>query len=192
MKRAGRIIAALLPLVLIGLSLMGCASSNTASSKQEDKTVDPAGRKVLLEVSTEASKTVYPPGETLDLRLYETGEAEYDYYTPPNPSKVGEPFKAVRRQARLSTEEVERVRNILNEPTLSDSKAEYLPTKPILDSSVVKVVVYNNQGRERRIVLKENDSHLLLDRKGGVYPAPLIELLKLVQKINEDLRRKNM
>src|SRR5918911_3332038 len=187
MKHINRMIVPLLLVILFDLSLVSCSQSEVIS-KQENHATAPASQKSLLEVSTEASNTVYPPGETLDLRLYETGEVEYDYYPPPNPSRVGEPFRAVRKRTKLSTEEVEHIQDILNKPDLSNAKAEYPPIKPILDSYIVKIVAYNDQGRERRIVLRENDSHLLLDKKEGVYPKSLIELLKLVQKINEDLR----
>lgn len=168
------------------LLLVGCATGSNGAGGASDSN----GRSVLLEVSTEASQTVYPPGRTLDLRLYESGEAEFDFYTRRDPMQPGAPFKAELRRVRLDAEEIERLRQLLADPRLSAARAEYGPTKPILDSWVVTVVDFNRGGQQQRITLKENDSHLLLDRKGGVYPEPLIELLRLVGKINLELRNK--
>lgn len=91
-------------------------------------------------------------GETLDLRLYETGEAEFDYYPPPDPGSVGQAFQAVRKRSKLGEGDVEHFLTLLNEPDLASAKPDYLPTKPILDSHLVKLVTYSYQGRERIIV----------------------------------------
>jgi hypothetical protein len=190
MNFINRMFAALLSLALFGLALTCCNQSSPAAFQERDGIANPAARQALLEVSTAASSTVYPPGETLDLRLYENGEAEFDYYLPPNPNRVGEPFKPVRRHAKLSAEEVGRIKTLLAGPDLSSAKAEYLPTQGMIDSYTVKTITYNDAGRERRIVLRENDSHLLLDKKEGVYPESLIELLKLIQNINDSLRNR--
>jgi hypothetical protein len=139
---------------------------------------------VLLEVYTESKHMVYPPGKVLNIKLYSSGKAEYDFY-PPQDAK--EPFKLERREMLFDKEELETIKKLVGNPTLSTTKNEYSPTVPILDASITTTVIYRQNGKERKIVLNENHSNLILEKKEGIYPKVLLDLLLFVQNFNRNL-----
>lgn len=182
--------------ILSLLASIGCQSNKSAEQGSTDAGV--ASRKPvqqpsanvrstetqILEIRTEGKYVVYPHGEFLNMRLFDSGRMEYDYFPPQG---AEQPFSLERRETTLPKDEFERIKGYLVDPTLRAAKPEYEPTVPILDAAIETSILFISQGSAKKIVLKENHSNLILEKKGGIYPKALLELLLLVQEINRRL-----
>lgn len=173
--------------VFVGLLVASCsingANDNNAHSVQ--RKASPERRlAVILEVWTEAKYVVYPPGKILNLRVYDSGKAEFDYYPDQNEKK---PFFTERRQFLLERTEITEIIRSIEDTSVNTWKDIYEPTVPILDAAIETTINLKLNSLEKRIVLKENHSNLILDKKTGVYPESLLNLLKFIQKINRQL-----
>ena len=143
---------------------------------------------VLLEVLTTMTGEVYPKGEVLTLRLYDNGNVEFDDF----PKYVPEdriPFRKEKKISKISSEEIERIKEILNQNDLLEAKPKYKPTKPMLDSKKIESVTFNNNGKSKIIVIEENDVVLKLG-SNSPYPKSLVNLINLVDDLNKKLRNK--
>lgn len=173
--------SSVLPLILLFIfastSCQTNANANSAFKTSRDE--------VLLEVYTDLEGMVYPSGKVLDLKLYDSGRVEYDYYPPRQDNE--RPVSLQRRETSLEKESLESIKKLIIEPGLLEAKSEYPPTAPRFDASITVTVIFKTAGTERRIILRENDSDLYLGKKKGVYPSALVDLLLLVQNINDRL-----
>jgi hypothetical protein len=65
----------------------------------------------------------------------------------------------------------------------------YEPTVPILDARIEVTLLVIDGDTRKRIVLQENHSHLILEKKDGVYPPSLLKLLRFIQEKSRALRK---
>lgn len=154
-----------------------CQSPNTGNR------IPTLEKEKLLEVKIQAFGPIYPPGETLVLRVFNNSEVEFDYYPPYTPKSVGKPFQSTLKSSTISAERLVEFRKALVKLESENSKDVYDPTKPILDSKVEITVLYRSTTGWKRIVINENDSHMHSQRS-DVYPFGLIKLMELVDKTN--------
>ncbi len=176
----------LLSIVLLSWIINGCAFS--FQNKFGNQTL-PIGKEVILEVKTNASRSVYPSGETLDIKLYNNKEVEFDFYPPNTPDRVGIPFSYEREKARLDEEDFKKITDLLGKQDLVRANSSYQPNNyRSVDATVKKIIVFKIGSEEKTIVLEENDSHLHLEEKSNVYPTSLIQLLNVITGINKKLR----
>lgn len=149
-----------------------------------------AGPEILLEIETDASETVYPLGKTLDLRVYGNRQVEFDFYLPNTPDRVGLPFTSERRKTKLSQEDFDNLKTLLDKSDLVNANSYYAPSRRVaIDARVKKTVIFKMGNQQKTIVLEENDSHLNFRKKSDVYPSSLIRLLELIEDINRKLRK---
>ena len=156
-----------------------CSSQKTIPNSDTNQEMP---SEVILEVVTESKYMVYPPGSVINIRLFSSGRAEYDYY-PEQTS--GEPIKLERREVELDKNELDRVKTLISELGETVLKSEYSPTVPILDASIVTKVIFSKKKETEIVVLKENHSNLILEKKKGIYPQPLLNLLLFVQDFDQ-------
>ena len=143
-----------------------------------------ASEEVLLEVSTEMKGMVYPNGKVLNIKLYSSGRAEYDFYPPRN---ANSPTKLERKASFLEMKDLEEIKSLITNLSSAPAKSEYLPISPRLDAAITTTVIYRTKNEETKIVLTENDSDLLLEKKENFYPKPLLDLLYFVQRFHKKL-----
>lgn len=172
---ASMLVVSIAVIPLVGLT-SGCdnARSITASPSAERPLQDG----LILEMYTKSEYSVYPPGKVLNMKIYESGQAEYDHY--PSESQKGE-FELKRTAFALSVDELEMIRRLVDE-TLRSSRESYGPTVPIVDASIQTTLNLERGGRQKKIILNENHSNLILEKKKGVYPESLLNLLTFIQK----------
>lgn len=173
-------------LVCFAVSMGGCSVADTKSNVSIAPAVE---RNLLLEVKTETSATVYPSGRTLDLRLYDNREVEFDFYLPNTPDRIGKPFESERRRSHITDKEFEDFLLLLNQTRHMGGKDFYAATQRVLDATIRKTITLDGDKSSRVIILEENDSHLHLREKGAIYPPPLLNLLELVENTNRRLRK---
>ncbi|MBA2335314.1 MAG: hypothetical protein H0V90_10305 [Blastocatellia bacterium] len=160
---------------------VGCGKAQSVS----DAPI-PAGRQedgLILEMYTESKYSVYPPGKILNIKVYESGQAEYDHY--PARQTKGK-FDIKRTGFSLTDVELEKIRSLTTK-TLKTSGDSYGPTVPILDAAIETTLVLSMSGNQRKILLTENHSNLILEKKKGIYPESLLDLLLFIQKKNDEL-----
>ena len=126
-------------------------------------------------------------------------EAEFDFYPPNTPERVGMEFKAERRKAKLTAADFEKFIELINQPDLLDAKKTYSPRRisPMsVDSEVKKIVTLRRGTQEKEIILEEGECRLYLDgapsyvvAKSELYPVSLVKLLKFVDSVNIDMRK---
>lgn len=173
---------------IIFVSILGSSSCRRIEILSNQNITQELSEQTLLEVYTELEGMVYPTGKVLNIKLYSSGKAEYDYYSLERTKKT---FKLERKQTFLSREDLEILKAIINDLNLSVVKSEYFPTMPVLDARTTKTVIYKKAFDEIKIVLKENDSDLYLENKNKIYPAELLNLLLFVQKFHQRLLNAN-
>jgi hypothetical protein len=166
--------------VLVFGQTVGCGkvqrvSDEPSTNRQEDK--------LMLEMYTESKYSVYPPGIILNMKVYQTGKAEYDHY--PSQQTKGK-FAVERTRFSLTADEFENIK-ALTATTLRTARESYGPTVPILDAAIETTLVLNINGTRKQILLTENHSNLILEKKKGVYPESLLNLLLFIQKKNDEL-----
>lgn len=163
----------------LAISTSGCATASKLAPNNDD---------LLLEMITDASDSVYPPGKSLDLRVYESGKTEFDNYSPDELHKV-EPATPQLKQTTINSEQLSAIRAVLNKLNSGNPKSTYPPTERIFDARIVTTITYKSNEGMKTIILQENDSHLHLEKKKHIYPQPLIELLNLSYKIGASVRK---
>lgn len=174
---------------LILLFLLNGNCSIFQVNKYTDNTL-PVKKGVILEVITEAGETSYPPGQVLDLKLYDNKEVEFDFYKPDTPDRIGIQFSSERKQSTISQEDFNEIKSLLNNSDLLNAKNYYAPSINIsVDSRIKKIITFKAVNQEKNIVLEERDSHLHLKEKLGKYPESLVMLLEKVENINRELRK---
>lgn len=165
---------------VLGLSL-------TISCKNASRTEDLKPGIVLLEVTTEGSSTVYPPGKTLDIRVYETGLVEFDFYPLPGPDVE---FFVEKKAAYIEQPKVAELKRLLSNLAYDAPKEQYGPTKRLVVDATVTVHLTFESGLGRKVIIfKENDSVLHLDRNSEVYPDSLTALFKFVYALGAEVRK---
>lgn len=176
---------------LLGMffALISFISCNSYSTQLKTIFINPNDRVLLLEIFNETSETVYPRGRTLELMLYNNSDLEFDYYSPNTPERVGIPFTTERKIGKCSQKDFENLVFYLEQEDLSTSKEIYLPTKRSMDSSIKKLIKFKYENKEKTIIIEENDNHIHLNEKKGVFPSSLIKLLELSERINKELRK---
>lgn len=173
---------------LLILLCFSCTFNSQANNLENDASQE--SRKAILKVSTMAGDTSYPHGQILNMKLYDNMDVEFDFYFPYSPERVGKKFTTELKKGKISLENYNQIISILNQPDIRLSDNYYAPGKIMsVDSSVKKTVIILSENNEKKIVLEENDSHLHLKNKSGIYPASLIKLLELVERLNLELRK---
>lgn len=142
---------------------------------------------VILEICTEASELIYPPGKILDIRLYRSGELEFDKYSPEPDIKNIDKLDVKRERSKLSADELQTVITSLRDQRLYDSQDLYQTTLKMRDIDITKTIKITFEGKTKQITLEENDNHLHLEKKTNIYPEPLLDLLKRAEAINKNL-----
>jgi len=168
------------PIVLTAIFIVGHIFGCHASSESKTSSANHS-ENVILEIYTESKYDVYPPGKVLNLKLYDSGRAEYDYY--PSQEKRVE-YYLKRKEVILSKDDFNNLKQVLADKSLAYAKAEYPPSVPILDASIRTTVIFKPDGQTKTTVLNENHSNLILEKKGGKYPRGLLDLLIFVQNLN--------
>lgn len=176
----------LLSIFLISWVINGCGFS--FQDKYGNQT-SPFEKEVILEVKTNSSKSVYPSGKTLDIKLYNNKGVEFDFYPPNAPDIVGIPFSYKREKTQLDEEDFRKITELLGKSDLISANNSYQPTNDrSVDATVKKIITFKVGTQEKTIVLDENDSHLHLKENSNVYPTSLIQLLNVITSINKKLR----
>jgi hypothetical protein len=172
-------------LILSSIAFLNTNSCQNIKSPSNNSGLVNQSDDIVLEVYTESKYNVYPPGKVLNLRIYVSGKVEYDYYLSQEARK---PFTLFRKEVQLSVDELAKVKELLNDSTLMKAKEMYSPTVLILDASITVFVTCKiGSDNEKKIVLNENHSNLILEKKEGVYPKGLLNLLLFVQNTNTRL-----
>ncbi|MCV4615129.1 hypothetical protein OFM04_35055, partial [Escherichia coli] len=63
----------------------------------------------------------------------------------------------------------------------------YEPTVRILDAAIETRIIIKRNAEEKTILLQENHSNLILEKKAGIYPEQLLDLLRFIQEVNFQL-----
>lgn len=155
---------------------LGTHNSDVVSLRHSDS--------LILEVWTESKYTVYPPGKILNLRFDGTDVAEFDYY--PN-QDTKSTFFTERRRFQLETGERERIVKAVEPDSVRGWKDVYEPTVRILDAAIETRIIIKRNAEEKTILLQENHSNLILEKKAGIYPEQLLDLLRFIQEVNFQL-----
>jgi len=171
---------------------IGCSSkevsviSNISQGSIESQSVEPQSKEVLLEVYEKSEGMVHPKGTLLLIRLYSTGEAEFENFVASefSPSQEDIDSKTEARKVKLEKEVVQEIKTLIESSDFINAKTFYSPT--IFFSDVLTTVTIKYQNLERQIVLKETDTSLHLEKKDKEYPRSVMTLLKLI----DDLRSK--
>jgi hypothetical protein len=161
------------------ISNIACVSNSTIPFSKENRDVL---TDIILEVTTESKNMVYPPGTVTNIKLFSSGLAEYDHYPKPDTNVS---FKVERRKVQLEEGEFEKAKNLLANLGNTTLKAEYEPTVRIFDASIVTKVKYAKSNGFEFILLKENHSNLILEKKKGIYPEPLLDLMLFVKEFDQ-------
>jgi hypothetical protein len=171
-------------LIFVSFLALGCDSVHSVSGTGETKE-----KKMLLEVMNEATETIYPPGKTLTLRVFNNAEVEFDYYLPYTPERVGIPFSSEIRKTTITKEQLATIESLLKEIYSENPKTRYTPTQPMLDSHITVTLKYESKTGLKQIVMEENDSRLHLEKTNAYSPA-LTKLMSLVYEIYFDNRKR--
>ncbi len=179
----GRVIIILFVIFLfIGCSKQVSVISNISQESIESQSVESQSKEVLLEVYEKSEGMVRPKGTLLLIRLYSTGEAEFENFSPPFQEDIDSETNATK--VRLEKEVVQQINRLIESSDFINAKTFYPPT--IFFSDVITTVTIKHQNSERQIVLKEKDTSLHLEKKDKVYPKSVMTLLRLIY----DLRSK--
>ncbi len=177
------IISLFLIFVFIGCSKEVSVISNISQESIESQSVESQSKEVLIEVYAKSEGMVHPKGTLLLIRLYSTGEAEFENFVfSPFQEDIDSKTKAT--QVKLEKEVVQQIKTLIESPDFINAKTFYPPT--IFFSDVITTVTIKHQNLERQIVLKETDTSLHLETKDKDYPKSVMSLLRLIY----DLRSK--
>ncbi len=165
--------------ILFFVTLICCFATVGCGQKSELSTTA-IPEKVLFEIHSVGKFTSYPDVKVLKLRVFNSGKAEYDHFPP-----QGQEFYLQRRSLQLSEEDLNYVKHILENRSWEQVKPIYEPTERMLDAAVEVTLDINLSTGLRQIILKENHSNLVLDKKMNVYPSELLKLLKFAELIDE-------
>jgi hypothetical protein len=166
--------------------------TNTIASTDVNNSVDTINKEILLEVQTESAGMVYPLGTILEIKLYSTGEAEMDYYltTANRIPNTHVPTKALRKKVMLDKSDFQELKTLIEKTDFVKAKSQYSPESTILSDASTSTTINSRYKNDlKKIVLQESDSHLHLEKKKGLYPESLIDLLKLITKIRQKFER---
>lgn len=171
-------------LLLISLALVSfVACDRSANISNFSISANQQEDEVILEMFTESKYSVYPPGRILNLRVYKSGKAEYDLYPPVQ--KEGQ-FRVERTKLTLTSDELAKIKALIAE-TMDTAKESYGPSVPILDAAIETTLKLRINGNQKVIVLTENHSNLVLEKKKNVYPDSLLNLLFFIQQKTNEL-----
>lgn len=172
--------------ILAYLLVLSTVVGLTCAWPQKTKNVSSV---VLLEIYTNASDSIYPPGRTLDLQVFDDGRAVFDDYSLTDATKQnGEQPR--RMETRIKDEDLRLIRRLVAELEIESPKSSYTPTQSkSIDERVSVAVTYLVHGGMRTIDIVENDSYLHLDDPTIGYPKSLVALLKLNYEIGGSLRK---
>jgi hypothetical protein len=158
---------------------VGCQGRTVQQmTSDQDKRGNP-----ILAIYTDAKYSVYPPGRRLNLIVFSSGAAEYDYYPKQDSGKA---FEFERRKITLENNDFNRIKELVGQLSETDIKDHYSPALRMMDAFISVSVSLSDGPKKKNVVLEENHSDLALDKKKGVYPDPLWELLMLVSTIDRD------
>jgi hypothetical protein len=184
----GKVLDMYLPLRFLHVLVISvlCYQAVGCQSRTVQQTTSDSERRgnPFLVVYTEAKYSVYPPGRRLNLAVFSSGAAEYDYYPKQN---SGNAIEFERRKITLEDNDFNQIKEIVAQLSETEIKDHYSPTLRMMDAFVSVSVTLFHDGREKNVILEENDSDLALDKKKGVYPDPLLKLLTLVSRIDRGL-----
>lgn len=150
-----------------------------ASPREIENTVSDC---IILEISTRADGPVYPNGDILSFRLYQSGRIEYDTF-PANPSE-GRFSTSIpsRKESHLDSREIEELTNLAGQTDLfygPDNYPSFLHEQR--DFTIETTIVFNHLGKEKRVVIR-NYAPDDPDAKHH-YPASLIKLLQMASEL---------
>ena len=160
---------------------------NNINTNRKIAVNDNSEKEILLEVYTNSEGMVDPSGMLLDLRLYSTGEVDYENYL--NSLNGGDTYKKLRKGVMLNKENFEELKKLIEMPDFVKAKTRFKSTMFFSDVLTTTTIVFKYKGKEKKITLEETDTHLHLDKKKDVYPKSLITLLQLITKVKIDLER---
>jgi len=172
----------------IVILLLFCGSGCDANGNIADSS-SAANNRVILEVVSETSETVYPRGKILVLRLYDNSVAQFDFYPPNTPDRVGMPFESSLNRRSISQDKLASIVAYMDSLNFSQLRDVYEPTLRPSDAFIKETINLQSGSKTKKIVLEENDSHLHLDQKSESYGAALVILLRFVEKLNLELRK---
>ncbi len=195
-KLIGLIIIGIIVLVMTGCNKQSVVTSTSINDSENtsnllnlnsrNSSVETKNMETLLEVHTQTSGMVYPQGTILEIKLYSTGEAEMDYYlTPSNyvPTNDRTPTKTQRKNVLLEANDFQTLKNLTETVDFMKAKSQYPPSfSGLSDVSTTTTIISKYKNELKKIVLEETDSSLHLEKKKGVYPESLINLLDLIKK----------
>lgn len=179
--------------VALAVGLIGCSAQSLATSTNVDNLINDTNKETLLEVSTQSEGMVYPLGTILEIKLYSTGEAEMDYYlTSLTVPTLNEhiPTKTLRKNVVINKSDFQQLKALIEMADFVKASSQYLPTFPYpSDVSTTTTIIFKYKEESKKIVLKESDNNLYLEKKKGVYPDSLINLLKLITKLRVEFEK---
>ena len=160
---------------LIFLGALIVLAVNLSCSIQQTKS-DP----VILEIVTNASGVVYPQGDILDLRLYESGRFEYDDY-----NNQGKREKQIR-EAELSAEQVRELIGLAQRADFLSAKEKYPSLRPHIDDLWVTTIKFEHQGQKKRIVVVNFWDILDYPEDRDKYPLSMVKLLERARELRKE------
>jgi len=181
-------------IIVLSIVLSTCCDKNSVTKsiehtngKSKEINIDNLlEKKVLLEVSTKLAGMVKPSGELLDIRLYSTGEVDYEEYL----SVIDDNGfnKKSKKSLKITEDDFQELKKMLEMSDLINAKTNYLPTISPSDVSTTTTIIFNCKGQQKKIVAKETDTTLNLERKKNAYPESLINLLKIIARLRSDFK----
>jgi hypothetical protein len=167
--------------LLFTFSLIGYSKQSVTSNNYKEST-EPESKELLLEIYTKYEGMMHPKGTLLEIRLYSTGDAEFDYFLP---SQMGgdKPNETTRKDVRLEQETVQQIKTLIEAPDFISANGFYPPSIPLSDASTTTTITFKRQQQEKKIVLEETDTILHLNKKDKVYPKSVITLLRVIENL---------
>ena len=149
----------------------------------------PQNNEFLLEVITEASETMAPPGRSLDMLVHENGVVEFDYF--PIKDLSGSEFPAPKRlETVLLPEELAELRSALKSLEVESPDSVYAPTiEKTIDEWLSISIRFRSESGIRSIVIKENDTRLHLNAEMGKYPPSIVRILRFNYSVGSRIRK---
>src|SRR6266404_374474 len=111
--------------MLLATLILNCCSTYSQSANSN---AVPKDGMPIIEVVTNANDSVYPPGQTLELRIYDSGLVEFDFF-PLQAEQLGKPYKAELKKSKISDEDLQQLIKLLKEVEVENVKNRYEPTQ---------------------------------------------------------------
>lgn len=138
---------------------------------------------VVLEIVSTTSEMVYPKGDILIMRLYQSGRFEYDDYAdnPPNTRNA----TTVRKENKLKPQDVIELITLAKQPDFLSAEEIYSEPRPHshIDAFVSTKITFNYDGQTKKIEAENFWDILFFPEARIEYPPSMIKLLERAREM---------